>query len=58
MTGITVGITVGGDYGGDYGDRITEDSRILREILRFFRHTVPKQWKRFCDRISDNFRVT
>src|SRR5271166_6059118 len=28
-----------------------------REILKFLRHTVPKQWKRFCDRISDNFRV-
>ena len=28
-----------------------------QEILTFLRHTVPKQWKRFCDRISDNFRV-
>ena len=27
------------------------------EILNFLRHTVPKQWKRFCDRITDNFRV-
>lgn len=28
-----------------------------REILKFLRHTVPKRWKCFCDRISDNFRV-
>ena len=28
-----------------------------REIIKFLRHTVPKHWKRFCDRISDNFRV-
>jgi len=28
-----------------------------REILKFFRHIVPKKWKRFCDRITDNFRV-
>ena len=28
-----------------------------REILKFLRQTVPKQWKRFCDRITDNFRV-
>ena len=28
-----------------------------REILKFLRQTEPKQWNRFCDRISDNFRV-
>jgi transposase len=28
-----------------------------REILKFLRQTVPKNWKRFCDRITDNFRV-
>jgi transposase len=28
-----------------------------REILFFLQHTVPKNWKRFCDRITDNFRV-
>ena len=28
-----------------------------QEILTFLRHTVPKQWKRVCDQISDNFRV-
>jgi len=28
-----------------------------REVIKFLRHTVPKQWKRFCDRITDNFRV-
>jgi transposase len=28
-----------------------------REILRFLRQTVPKHWKRFRDRITDNFRI-
>lgn len=28
-----------------------------REVLKFLRQTVPKHWKRFCDRITDNFRV-
>jgi len=28
-----------------------------REVIKFLRHTVPKQWKRFCDRITDNFRL-
>ncbi len=28
-----------------------------REIITFLRHTVPKGWNRFCDRITDNFRV-
>ena len=28
-----------------------------REIIKFLRHTVPKRWKRFRDRITDNFRV-
>ncbi len=28
-----------------------------REIIKFLRHTVPKQWKRFRDRTTDNFRV-
>jgi transposase len=28
-----------------------------REVIKFLRHTVPKQWKRFRDRITDNFRV-
>jgi transposase len=28
-----------------------------REVIKFLRHTVPKHWKRFRDRITDNFRV-
>jgi transposase len=28
-----------------------------REILKFLRHTVPRGWEQFCDRITDNFRV-
>jgi len=28
-----------------------------REIIKFLRHTVPRGWKHFCDRITDNFRV-
>jgi transposase len=28
-----------------------------REIIKFLRYTVPRRWKRFRDRISDNFRV-
>ncbi len=28
-----------------------------RDILNFLRQTVPKHWKRFSARISDNFRV-
>ena len=28
-----------------------------REVLKFLRHTVPTGWQRFCDRITDNFRV-
>jgi len=28
-----------------------------RAILTFLRQTVPRHWKRFCDRITDNFRV-
>jgi transposase len=28
-----------------------------REVLKFLRQTVPKNWKRYCDRITDNFRV-
>jgi len=28
-----------------------------KEVLKFLRQTVPKNWKRFCDRITDNFRV-
>ena len=28
-----------------------------REIIKFLRHTVPRGWQRFCDRITDNFRV-
>ena len=27
------------------------------EIIKFLRHTVPRGWKHFCDRITDNFRV-
>jgi len=26
-------------------------------ILRFFRETIPSEWKVFCDQASDNFRV-
>ena len=28
-----------------------------REIVTFLRYEVPRRWKRFCDRITDNFRV-
>jgi transposase len=28
-----------------------------REVVKFLRYTVPRNWKRFCDRITDNFRV-
>jgi transposase len=28
-----------------------------RAIIQFLRHTVPKNWHRFRDRITDNFRV-
>ena len=27
------------------------------EIITFLRYTVPRHWSRFCDRITDNFRV-
>ena len=27
------------------------------EVIRFLRHTVPRGWKHFRDRITDNFRV-
>jgi len=26
-------------------------------ILAFFRETIPKEWKKFRDKVSDNFRV-
>jgi len=26
-------------------------------ILAFFRKTIPKKWKNFRDKVSDNFRV-
>ena len=28
-----------------------------RAIVKFLRQTIPKNWNRFCDRITDNFRV-
>jgi len=28
-----------------------------REVIKFLRHTVPRGWKNFRDRITDNFRV-
>jgi hypothetical protein len=28
-----------------------------REVVKFLRYTVPRNWKRFRDRITDNFRV-
>ncbi len=28
-----------------------------RAILKFLKHTIPKNWNRLCDRITDNFRV-
>jgi transposase len=28
-----------------------------REVIKFLRHTVPRHWTRYCDRITDNFRV-
>jgi hypothetical protein len=32
-------------------------ARLMREVLRFLRRTVPKKWDRFRDRITDNFRI-
>ena len=40
--------------------RVRDDktfTEFRREVVKFLRHTVPRQWKRFCDRITDNFRV-
>ena len=31
--------------------------KFRKEVLKFLRHTVPRRWKRFRDRITDNFRV-
>ncbi|HXW22361.1 MAG TPA: hypothetical protein VEK14_05590, partial [Rhodomicrobium sp.] len=28
-----------------------------REVIKFLRHTVPRGWTYFCDRITDNFPV-
>jgi hypothetical protein len=28
-----------------------------RDVIKFLRHTVPRGWKHFSDRITDNFRV-
>ena len=28
-----------------------------KEIITFLRYEVPRNWRRFCDRITDNFRV-
>ena len=28
-----------------------------REIITFLRYEVPRRWKRFRDRMTDNFRV-
>jgi len=37
------------------------DFKTLREfrraVIEFLRYEVPKHWGRFCDRITDNFRV-
>lgn len=27
------------------------------EVLTFLRHTVPRQWTKFCDAVTDNFRI-
>ncbi len=32
-------------------------SELRAEIITFLRYTVPRHWSRFCDRITDNFRV-
>jgi len=32
-------------------------AQFRREVIKFLRHTVPRGWKHFCDRITDNFRV-
>ena len=32
-------------------------SEFRTEIITFLRYTVPRHWSRFCDRITDNFRV-
>jgi len=29
----------------------------VEDILEFFEQTVPKQWRDFRDRVTDNFRV-
>jgi len=26
-------------------------------IFAFMRETIPQEWKKFCDKVSDNFRV-
>ena len=28
-----------------------------KEIITFLRYEVPRNWRRFCDQITDNFRV-
>jgi len=31
--------------------------QFAQAILAFFRETIPKEWKNFRDKVSDNFRV-
>ncbi|WP_211317781.1 transposase, partial [Planktotalea frisia] len=31
--------------------------RFANAILKFFRETIPNEWKAFRDQVSDNFRV-
>ncbi len=26
-------------------------------VLRFLRDTVPRNWREFCDEVTDNFRI-
>ena len=32
-------------------------NQFAEAILRFFRQTIPKQWREFRDQVSDNFRI-
>jgi len=33
------------------------EKQFANAILKFFRKTIPNEWKSFRDQVSDNFRV-
>ena len=39
------------------GLRYPTQKQFAQAILAFFRETIPKEWKNFRDKVSDNFRV-